>query len=240
MALVNTAIAERIRRELGESAVQELSRHLTAVDCQSCGRPIASGQAALEAYPMGPTHAMAAVHHRTCRPSGWLDTGPIRLGAGQNLSYRTFTFQMPTREGDTPIWTPTLLLNPSVELAFLDQDESGVWHVATVKPWLSRGLRQIGQIVVNKPVSGVVAVLARDSVALMMGSSVEYITGVRSETAQAIDQVGGLMLWVSTAFDPLDMQNLEKLHQVLSAREAVGGWVALRGRGEPNLSAMRA
>ena len=140
MALVDTAIDERIRRELGESAVLELSRHLTAVDCQSCGRPIGSGQAALAVYPMGPTHAMASVHHRRCRPSGWLDTGPIRLGAGQNLSYRTFTFQMPTREGDTPTWTPTLLLNPSVELAFLDRDESGVWHVATVEPWTSRGL----------------------------------------------------------------------------------------------------
>ena len=92
----------------------------------------------------------------------------------------------------------------------------------------------------NRPVSGVAGALTQDSVALMMGSSVEYVAGVGPETAQAIDQVGGFMLWVSTAFDPNDMGNLEKLHHVLGVREAVGGWVALHGRGKPNLSAMRA
>jgi hypothetical protein len=240
MALVNAAIDDRIKTVLGESTVQDLTRHLTAVDCQTCGRPIGRDQAALEAYAMGPKHAMAAVHHRTCRSSGWVDTGPIRLGSGQNLSYRTFTFEMPFREGDVSTWRPTVLLHPSVELALLDRDESGVWRIATRASWTSLGLEQVGRIVMDRPVSVAVATLGPNSVTLTTGPVGDYVARVRPETAQAIDRVGGLLLWVSTGFDPNDMQNQEKLRNVLAAREAVGGWIALRGRGKPNLRAMRA
>jgi hypothetical protein len=92
------------------------------VDCQTCGRSLGAKPPALCIDDVE-DFATASLHHARCRPAEWNDQGPIPHTGGARLSYVTRMVMMPLVHGEQKDPRPMLLVNPSLEMVFLERDD---------------------------------------------------------------------------------------------------------------------
>lgn len=160
MVLAGQAVVDKkITRQLGEQTVRLVLSSLWPVDCQTCGRPFQGTRPALSIEVGGPI-LTAALHHQDCRASAWNDSGPLHLSGQALLSYRCNTIVLPTTIGDErePGTMPIVVLNPGLEMLFLEKDAGGQWQIATEAAYAQAGLHR-PPYDFDTPVPGVTAYL---------------------------------------------------------------------------------
>jgi hypothetical protein len=145
--------SKRIERELGRAGLAELSTHLWAQNCQTCGLPLGSERPTLVVRSFAVT-ASASLHHGTCRRPGWEENPRSVFSNPPQLSRIAYALVAPfmlvdgyVRLGGGPPhgWiVPVLLVNPGIEQVPLRRipgaRRGGRWVVSTVATRVHPGL----------------------------------------------------------------------------------------------------
>ncbi|MEV4080262.1 hypothetical protein AB0J43_08235 [Nonomuraea fuscirosea] len=134
----------------GEGGVAELTTCLWPVDCQSRNRPLGADPPALLIDDML-AFATASLHHRWCQSSEWRERAHRR------------TSRVSSPDGPGPPCCPPctdrdprpMLVNPSMEMIFLQRDACGRWQVDVGSSFHAMGLRPPGsELIVDGPLPG--------------------------------------------------------------------------------------
>ncbi|MFD9965046.1 hypothetical protein [Amycolatopsis sp. NPDC058986] len=228
-------ISERTRSELGAAGLAELAANLWPQDCQSCGWELGSAKPSLAVEDMI-VFASASLHHERCRPPAWnSELLSFRSGQAAFVSFRTQSFMMPfQRKGPDGIMTddhrPALLVNPNLESINLNKQPDGSWRVATVQHYRSMGLRTAGKdYVVDRPIPDITASLNNigDITISFADSPIRWTCSGDIPWREAVRDLGGVMLIVTTAAVPDTPRTHLEIVQMMISEKAVVGWIAL-------------
>lgn len=132
-------VDDTTRKLLSPDALERVWNNLWPVDCQTCGRPLASERPTLHVADLVVV-ASASLHHRACRAPEW--SKQPRFAGASHLSWKTNTLMLfgvsSTGERDD---RPLMVVNPHLEQVPLAATETG-WDVATVLHFRRLGLRR--------------------------------------------------------------------------------------------------
>ena len=208
----NALIDPAITRNLGAAGVEQLLASLWPVDCQTCGNALGAGPVAVYVVDLG-THAGASLHHPSCQPSSWNDSGLLNgLGGGRNLSWTATAVGLPIAPtGGHPAETkPALVVNPGLEQVMLDRTPLGRWQLGGPNQHLvSAGLTPPGSaFIVDRPIPGAVAsVGARELAVTFTKPPTTYSAVVTTEFRQLVTEQGGVIVVVTHSMNPGDADN---------------------------------
>ncbi|MFD9965030.1 hypothetical protein [Amycolatopsis sp. NPDC058986] len=202
------------RLEFGRDGLEELSRNLWPVLCQTCGGQLGEDPPAVVVVE-DLFEVTASLHHQGCQRQRWT-AHPLDLAQRYTSTHFRFVvvpFGNPARDP----FLPTVLINPSLELVSFAR-EGDSYRATTVA-----GLRPLGLL---PPQNGrlptpeasrrgtVSAWLLEDRVIVQYGN---LQWPVPIPDAGTIRRAGQVVLGVSTAFDPYSMDNPEQIKRVLRA-----------------------
>lgn len=147
---------QKTRDILGDDGIAEVTGSLWAGDCQSCGRPLGGEPPAL-CVDDAVTYATASLHHSRCRPAAWNDGSVIYLAGGANLSWTSLSFMLPAMAGRKADPRPAMLLNPGLEMIFLEPSGGG-WRTGYAKWFTKSGMVPPGRrLRLQRPLPGLTA-----------------------------------------------------------------------------------
>jgi hypothetical protein len=218
--------------KLGTGGLAEVTGTLWPGDCQTCGQRLGIKPPALCIDDMG-AFATAALHHPRCRTAGWND-GPVFVASDGNLvSWGTVSFLLPGVAGRRADPRPVLLLNPGLEMIFLER-RRGAWHPAYDQQFTSLGLVPPGRkLRLRRPLRGASAWLADDLISVAVQSPVEtiYEASAPAEVAARARELRGVLFMVTHAVDPAALaaapdRAMQSLWQVMQSGQVICGWVA--------------
>ncbi|MCX5097485.1 hypothetical protein OOK36_54495 [Streptomyces sp. NBC_00365] len=228
MAVAELYIADEIRSRLPEKALAEVAAHLHKRDCQTCGKPLGDKAPALTVDDGGP-FLSAMLHHQSCRPSGWYQLGSLVAGAHLSWTSRFFTLPMDDDGALDP--RATFIVCPHLEAVHLDQDGGDGWTVNTGRHWRARGFRPMGrELVVDKWVADQTPPRARltgSTIQIDAGLDGQWSSSADLETIKACRTHNGLLLGVSTAFEPVAATGPNDVLYYGTAGHIFLGWVPL-------------
>lgn len=147
----------RIERELGRAGLAELSGHLWAQDCQTCGQPLGAESPTLVVRSFAVT-ASASLHHSACQRPGWEENSSLVFSGRPSPTHVTYALLAPFEEADGHVrlgsgshsgsMVPALLVNPGLEQVPLrripGRRRGGRWVVSTVEIFTRFGLGVAG------------------------------------------------------------------------------------------------
>jgi len=222
---------QKTRGKLGTEGIAEVTGSLWPRDCQSCGRPLGSKPPALCIDEMG-EFATASLHHPRCRPAGWND-GPVIISTGGNhVSWATVSFLLPVMVGRRPDPRPVMLLNPGLEMIFLELRD-GTWHPNYHQQFTSLGMVPPGRkLRLGRPVRGASAWLADDLISVTVESPPEtiYEATAPAEAVARARGLRGVLFMVTHALDPAALyaapdRAMQNLLEIMQAGQVICGWV---------------
>ena len=223
---------EKTRDKLGEDGLAAVTGRLWAGDCQTCGRPLGSEPPALCVDDAG-EWATAALHHPSCRPPAWNDGSTVFATGGAHLSWTTLSFMLPTTSGRKPEPRPAMLLNPGLEMIFLEPRQ-GTWRQGYHRQFTSLGMLPPGRkLRFDRPLHGVSAWVANDLISVTVHFPLEaiYEANAATDVVTSVRKLRGLLLMVTHALDPAHLyatpdQAWANLRQLLQSGQVICGWVA--------------
>ncbi|MBV9144081.1 MAG: hypothetical protein JO115_24715 [Pseudonocardiales bacterium] len=220
-------VDEQTAINLGREGLAELALHLWPKDCQTCGWDLGQTRPTVHVNDLI-TFASASLHHARCQPPGWTTT-PV-LSSRPLLSYATQSFLLPLKEDGKRNDRPVILVNPSLEQVLLSSHD-GHWTVNTVPFYREVGLRSPGHdFVFDAPIPDIVAILDGDELTVTLDDTGQtWSGGCTSLTSQRVRELGGIILAISTAADPPQMQAAEQFLALMQSGQVAMGWVALAG-----------
>jgi hypothetical protein len=229
MAVPELCVADEIKARLSAKTLREIADNLHKRDCQTCGRPIGDQTPALSIDDGGP-FLNALLHHQGCCLSGWYPLTTAAVRPHVSWTSRFFTLPFAAKQGATEP-RATCIVCPHLEAVYLDRSGADDWSVNTERHWRDRGFRPMGRdLVVNQWVADQPPPRAR-----LMGSILhidagydgQWSSSAKLETIQVCRRHNGLLLGISTAFDPVAATGI---HDVLRYGEAgliFLGWIPL-------------
>ncbi len=236
LVLSHVQCDQRTRDILGDEGIAEVTANLWAKDCQSCGRPLGSEPPAL-CIDDASTYATASLHHPRCRSASWNDDSLIYVVGGANLSWTTLSFMLPAMTGRKADSRPVMLLNPGLEMIFLEPGQ-GTWRPGYASWFTASGMVPPGrQLRLQRPLRGVSAWLADDLISVTVESPPESIyeaTATREVVTRA-RKLHGVVFMVTHALDPASLyaapdRAWQSIRQLMGCGRAICGWVgASRG-----------
>lgn len=133
MAVPHLHLCDRTQRNLGAHGIEKLQRELFAIDCQLCGASLGDTPPAVRITQFR-HRAIAQLHHMGCGDPAWVQHTD---GDDGDTRYLTYHIQLVVYESGpfraNGLFTPILLLNPSMETAYLRQNEQHRWEVDFVE-----------------------------------------------------------------------------------------------------------
>jgi hypothetical protein len=227
MAVTELFIADEIRARLSEKSLAEAAAHLHKRDCQTCGKPLGADAPALTIDDNGP-FLSAMLNHQSCRPSGWYQFREVSAGA--HLSWTSRFFTLPVDDGDRGP-RATFIVCPHLEAVTLDQDGGDGWTVNTERHWRARGFRPMGhELVVDKWVADQAPPRARltgSTINIDAGLDGQWSSSADLQTIKACRKQNGLLLGVSTVFEPVSATGPNDVLRYGAAGHIFLGWVPL-------------
>lgn len=223
---------QKTREKLGAEGIAEVTGNLWPRDCQSCGRPLGSKPPALCIDEMG-EFATASLHHPRCRSSSWND-GPVIVTTGSNhVSWATVSFLLPAMVGRKLDPRPVMLLNPGLEMIFLQLD-NGTWHPGYHQQFTSLGMMPPGRkLRLSRPMRGALAWLSDDLISVTMESPPEtiYESNAPAEAVARARELRGVLFMVTHALDPAALyaapeRAMRNLLGIMQDGRVICGWVS--------------
>ena len=221
---------------LSEEGIAEVTNNLWARDCQTCGRPLGSQPPSLCIDNAG-QYGTASLHHQRCRPASWNDGPVIYATGGANLSWTSLSFMLPSRTGRKADPYPAMLLNPGLEMIFLEPLH-GTWRPGYAAQFTSLGMVPPGpKLRLHRPLRGLSAWLADDLISVTVETPPEPIyeaTATREVVARA-RELQGVLLMVTHALDPADLYAApdaawEKILKLMQSGQVICGWAGTARR----------
>lgn len=236
MAAGQLLVDETTRTKLGEQGLQEVAGHLWPGDCQTCGHAL-DGQPPALCIDDTPVFTQAGLHHQRCRDPQWNDSGHLQVQRGALLSWSSRAVKLPLRGKNTGLdLRPMLLVNPGLEEVFIERDAQQQWTVRPHRLFTDAGLVPLGQVVVDRPISGAIARITQDSLEVTMSVSTQtYSCGLLLSEQYMLDrsrELEGVLLGVTHAIHP-DKLDDQTLYQLLQSGKMIVGWVPLHGTAPP-------
>lgn len=228
MAVTELYIAEEIRSRISAEALEQVAANLHQRDCQTCGEPIGAQRPALSIDDVG-SFLAAMINHPDCQPSGWYELNAMVAAPHLSWTSRFFTVSIGTEGAVDP--RAAFVVCPHLEVVHLDQAGGGGRTVNTERHWRARGFRPMGrELMVGRWVADQAPPVAR-----LMGSTVYIDAGIdgqwsssaRLETIKACRRHGGLLVGVSTVFDPAAATGVKDFLEYGAAGHIFLGWVPL-------------
>jgi hypothetical protein len=165
---------QKTRDKLGKDGLAEVRARLWARDCQTCGRPLGKETPSLCIDDAG-DWAAASLHHPDCRTAIWNDSTVLSAPGNPHLSWTSVSFTFPARRGGEADPRPSVLVNPGLEMIFLEP-RRGTWRTVYAAPFLSVGLVQLGrELRIDDPLPGASAWLANDLISVTVKAPPEPI-----------------------------------------------------------------
>lgn len=228
MAVTKASISPDIRKRLGPRTLEQVLASLYPVDCQACGRPL-DGVPALVVDDLGVTSTAQLTHPR-CRASEW-NAGPLLPTAPDaHLTWTGMNLLLPMeRDGDVEM-RPLLLVNPGLEMVFLDHDGHGGRHIRLPVSFQTAGMVTPGPMLrIEQPIDGAVVRLAHGEVAVTLTESPPRTFAVNADPQFLAHarQAGGVLFAATYAVNPHEIRELRDLEPVLAGDRTLMGWVEL-------------
>jgi hypothetical protein len=129
-----------------------------------------------------------------------------------------------------PTYYPSLIVNPGLEMVFIEKDETGRWRVQLPNMFAAAGLAPPGDgLLLNQPVPGAVARTPRDAVAVTIETPPypTYDAGLQDVTAAKVREAGGVLVIATHAVHPHQITDLRDLDPVTRGDRTLIGWVEL-------------
>ncbi|APU13078.1 hypothetical protein [Actinoalloteichus fjordicus] len=220
---------------LGPDGLAALARNLWPQDCQTCGWALGADRATVAVSDLI-VLASATLHHARCRKPQWETSGSMH-SQQDLLSWTTQTFLLQAKADSTDD-RPIFLVNPALEQTMLKCTATG-WRSNTIDSYSSLGLTRsrLESLLATEPVPDISAHLDAEGITVRLDDTGQsWNTGCDGPTREAVKRLGGILLAVTTAFDPHDLRELGQFLTLIRAGEAAVGWVALAGTGPGPLS----
>jgi hypothetical protein len=139
MAVARVLTDATTQARFGKDGLDEVCRHLWAVDCQDCGDPLGTELPTLWIDDVVGKYIEASLHHAGCRSPEWNDTGLYFVGGGVSWAARMVTLSGETGDQQAHL-LPMLLLNPGLEKVRVERDSHGRWRVTPREAFWDAGL----------------------------------------------------------------------------------------------------
>jgi hypothetical protein len=245
--------SKRIERELGRAGLVELSTHLWAQNCQTCGLPLGSERPTLVVRSFAVT-ASASLHHGACRRPGWEENPQSVFSNPPQLTRIVYALVAPfklvdgyVRLGGGPPhgWiVPVLLVNPGLEQVPLRRNPGarrrGRWVVSTVEIFSHFGLDSAEPgLAMREPQPPIVrtrGLLSGDDLAVDLGSQ-HWSASLGRGVGEHVRQQGGALLAVTTRVHPGRHPDVSALVRAMQAAADAGqvalGWLGVDAASTP-------
>lgn len=241
MRPADVVMDERTEAKFGQEGLQEVCEQLWPARCQTCGHSLAGGKpggnkldGGKPALCVDDTTALtyASLHHPQCRPPGWNDESAARTTRGEFVTWRAQAALLPLARGDQPEPRPMLLVNPSLELVFVAQDQQRSWRVRPHARFAELGLVPVGQVSLQQPIRQAVARATGDSLTIAVeGAWPEtYEAGVDSQAHRIVEraqELDGAFLGITHVMDPSDLDE-HNLVRLIQSQRLLAGWAVLQ------------
>ncbi|MFE2345714.1 trypsin-like peptidase domain-containing protein [Kitasatospora cineracea] len=216
---------------IGLEEARSLMQLLWAGDCQDCGYSLGDGVPALYVDDTFMAANAGLFHFGLCRYPHWNESALIQIAKDAGISWTAFTAGVPIGEGFDPLCVPTLVVNPSFEVAQLVR--SGDHWTATA----ACGPQSDGARVLNlRPVWSGLPPRSSDgrAWALTGPGEVAVVTPGRDWSAPAteafialVEQHGGMLLITTSTVGPTSEASVDVLEDALHAWDSMTRWVPL-------------
>jgi len=219
---------------LGQDGLTVLARNLWPQDCQTCGWALGSDKPSVIVSDLI-AFASASLHHARCRSPQWITDMPT-LTKQDLLSWKTRTFLLQSPiSGHTD--RPVLLVNPWLEQIGLERTPTG-WRATTLETYARSGLRSAAEgLLDTTPVPDIFADLDTDTITVCLDDTGQAWNGeCVGPVRDAVTELGGITLAVTTAFNPADLRELGQFLELVDTGEVTMGWIALAGTSPAPLS----
>lgn len=222
----------RTRDELGPQGLAYLAENLWPKDCQTCGWPLGAERPTVFCEDMVML-AQVSLHHRRCREARWSDSIVMQATKAELVSYDVRAFLLPGQKRSaqgipTRDDRPVFFVNPTLEAAMLKKTSSGKWQGDFLGYLQQAGLRPAGpDLFVDKPIPEAVARLGIGELTVTLLPVSRWSCGVNVPFREAVEDQGGVLLAVTSAAVPTNMERLGEFIDLLQAGKVVMGWVQL-------------
>ncbi len=219
---------------LGQDGLTVLARNLWRQDCQTCGWALGTDKPSVIVSDLI-AFASASLHHARCRSPQWITDMPT-FTTQDLMSWKAQSFLLQSPAGSHTD-RPVLLVNPCLEQIMLERTPTG-WRALTLETYARAGLRSaVEGLLDTTPVPDISADLDTDTITVRMDDTgqtwtVECVGPIRN----AVTELGGITLAVTTAFNPADLRELGQFLDLVGTGETAMGWIALAGTSPVPLS----
>jgi hypothetical protein len=236
----------RIERELGRAGLVELSAHLWAQDCQTCGQPLGAQSPTLVVRSFAVT-ASASLHHGACRRPEWEGNSSLVFSGLPSPTHVTCALLAPFEQADGHVrlgsgsqggsMVPALLVNPGLEQVPLrripGRRRGGGWVVSTVEIFTRFGLGIAGPGLAVREQAQIARLRGR-----LLGGELEVDIGphhwnapLGREFGDHVRSRGGILLTVTTSVHPGRHRNVVGVVEAMLPAAAAGqlavGWLGV-------------
>lgn len=220
------------RRKLGANGLAELADNLWAKDCQTCGWDLAGDRPTVHCQDMF-TFTQVTLHHRRCQPARWSEDTLIQASNAALVSYDVLSFMLPgqavSADGTTRSREdrPMFFVNPSLESLMLVEKGHG-WTNLLPETFHHAGLRPPGpEMSLRDPIPRATAQLGVGEVSVNLSPIDLWSCGVDVAFREAVEDLGGVLLAVTSAMVPSRMNTLGEFIDLFSTNRIALGWVQL-------------
>ncbi|GAA3923857.1 hypothetical protein [Actinoplanes auranticolor] len=225
MVVKEVLVSARVHQRLTADGLRSAMSDLWARTCQHCGRVLGEEPPSLAVDDVG-EFIIVSLHHQWCRLPGWT----TRRQVPDEVAHRSFSCRavsLPYACGPVP----ALIINPGLEMVFMNSDPHGRWRVEHETAFERLGLARWFDATATdrSPVSGAVARLTARTVTVAMINPpmLSFQARVQPSLHALIEQQSGLRLIVTHALDPRDLSTWHLLDWLRPQGRALSGWVEL-------------
>ncbi|MEU2790888.1 trypsin-like peptidase domain-containing protein [Streptomyces sp. NPDC007100] len=212
---------------LGEEGVRRLMRMLWAKDCLECGYPLQDGVPALYVDDRYTTADARLFHFGLCRYPRWNDSALVPSAKDVGISWEAFTTAVQAGGG----LFPALVVNPALEAAHLVLDDR-VWTPTSrygprspLSPHLR--LRPLKDGFPRRSADSPVRAFARGGEVAVSALVECWSAPAVPEFVALVKRHRGVLLIMTSAFEPESPPSAEMLAAVLESPESTACWAPL-------------
>lgn len=231
MDAADLVISDDCAERLGPQGVARVAAALHAErgDCQSCIKPLRGTRVSLVVDQMRP-FPVASLHHESCRPSEWNDSG-VRLLRARVAYPLTFDMSKWVLASCRGTHHAVVMLNPSLEEVMLHLVQQQ-WHPRLHSQYRKAGMRPSTSVDYIAPLApGMQAVLTADGRVEVYTPSGDIFGGVNACPQEMIDLMAVqrvLVVAVTHAAAPSTLTDIADINRAMADPLTVRGTVSIR------------
>lgn len=216
--------------KLGDDEAYLLMQILWSGDCLDCGYPLKEGVPALYVDDHYNWADAKLFHFGLCRYPRWNDSALTTVAKDAGISWESFTTGVPAGYNLDQL-IPALIVNPSMEAAHLVSDGQG-WRATGVygpRSTLSAALhlRPIWAGLPPKTSDGLAWSLTDSDEVAVAALHQVWSAPAAEELTALVEQYGGVLLIVTSAFGPGTPVTMEVVMDVLESWTSMTRWAPL-------------